>query len=79
MQHRAHRLREIERGGLSQLMAPEPFIVMSIVPTCGTPQCVEGAGEMIKLIHQDQQQHDAENGCRVCMKIVGTMVGSIRS
>ena len=58
---------------ISQLHAPEPFVVMGIVPTCGTPECKQGASYLIKMFREDQQQSDYENGCKVCGKLDGTM------
>jgi hypothetical protein len=58
---------------ISQLHAPEPYIVIGIVPTCGTSECKQGASYLIKMFREDQQQHDNQNGCRVCGKLDGTM------
>ncbi|EFQ85513.1 hypothetical protein CFE70_007784 [Pyrenophora teres f. teres 0-1] len=56
---------------MSQLQAPEPFIIVGIVPTCGSQQCKEGAYEMNKMFQQEQSMHDAVNACKICGKYEG--------
>jgi hypothetical protein len=57
---------------ISQLQAPEPYIIIGIVPTCGQTNCINGATELMKMFREDQQKHDAENSCKVCGKYAGS-------
>jgi hypothetical protein len=58
---------------ISQLAAPEPYVLMGIVPTCGTPECREGASSLVQMFREEYRQHDSQSACKVCGKLDGTM------
>jgi hypothetical protein len=58
---------------MSQLQVPDnPFVIIGIVPTCGTQKCRDGAKFIIQDLKNEQQKHDAENACKVCGKYAGS-------
>ena len=57
---------------ISRLVAPDPYVVIGIVPTCGTPECRAGAKEMNDMFRKDQEQYDHEKACKVCGKYEGS-------
>jgi hypothetical protein len=58
---------------MSQLQAPDnPFVIITIVPTCGTRKCRDRAELIIQDFRNEQQKHDAENACKVCGKYAGS-------
>lgn len=56
---------------MNMLDTPDQFLMISTVPTCGSPECREEAEEWNEMFQQDLFRRNALKACKVCDKEEG--------